>query len=92
MSDETPDKPIQVTDPHKTPTVFVNQLTSSGVLNGVASVTFATAIWMPNDKGAFDVELAVTARLRMDLLCLTQLRDACDVLLAQAEKPEGKAH
>ena len=91
MNDQ-PDKFIPITDPYLTPTVFVNQLVGSGMFHGVASFTFVTANWMPNAEGKFDVELAVTARLRMDPVCLLAMRDACDVLLAQAEKPEGKAH
>lgn len=92
MTDKPDDKSIPITDPNRVQVAFVNQLVGSGILNGVANFTFATANWMPTSEGKFDVTLEIASRLRMDVLCLVQVRDAIDVLLAQAERPEGKAH
>jgi hypothetical protein len=69
--------------------VFVNQVSGSGHLNGVANFTFSTARFTPvADK--IEADIVIAARLRMDMVCVKQLRDACDTILAANTLPEGK--
>ena len=87
------DKPKAATDPHNIAVTFVNQLVGSGHMNGVANFTFATAQWTPRDDGSIDPDMVISSRLRMDLGCVTQLRDACDVILQANLKPtNGTTH
>ena len=87
------DKPKAATDPHHVLPVFVNQLAGSGQFNGVANFTFATAQFTPKDDGTVDPDLTISCRLRMDLACVQQLRDACDTILQQILKPaNGTTH
>ena len=82
------DKPVTVTslpisDPHRVTPVFVNQLAGSGQLNGVVNLTFTTAQFTPTADSTIDPDLVITARLRMDFYCATQLRDALNALIEQ---------
>lgn len=77
------DKPKAPTDPYNIPVIFVNSVVGQGHLNSVANFTFATARWTPQDDGTVDPDMAISCRLRMDLLCVQQLRDACDTILQQ---------
>ena len=87
------DKQKAATDPHHVLPVFVNQLAGSGHLLGVANLTFATAQFTPRDDGTVDSDMVISCRLRMDLLGVQQLRDACDTILQQNLKPtNGTTH
>jgi hypothetical protein len=83
------DKPKAATDPHHLLPVFVNQVVGSGHMNGVANITFAVAQFTPRGEGVVDPDPTINCRLRMDLFCVQQLRDACDVILEQNLKPAG---
>lgn len=71
MTDKKPDA-LPVTDPHKVPVVFVNEVVGSGHLNGNINLTFAVAQFTPKN-GEIDPDLVVMSRLRMDMLCAHQL-------------------
>jgi hypothetical protein len=87
------DKPKAPTDPWQVPVIFANTVAGSGHLNGVANFTFATARWTPQDDGTVAPDMAICARLRMDLIAVQQLRDACDTILQQNLKPaNGTTH
>lgn len=75
-------KPLIVTDPSNAPVVFANSVVGSGHLNGVVNLTLACARFSPGPDNKIDADLVVAARLRMDLFCAQQLRDALDVILA----------
>lgn len=94
MTDEPITSPLPVTDPHKVPAIFVNTLAGSGHLHHVVNLTFATAQFTPTPDGNIDPDLIITARLRMDLSCAQQLRDALSAILDQlSTKPENeKSH
>lgn len=64
--------PLPVTDPHRVPICFVNQLVGSGHLNGVINLTFAAAMFTPTANGV-EPDLVITSRLRMDMFCAEQL-------------------
>jgi len=87
MADSPP-----LTDPDSIPITFVNQVVGSGHLYGVVNLTFAVARFTPAADGKVDPDLVISSRLRMDLVCAQQLRDALDGILAQNAKPEGPAH
>lgn len=87
------DKPKAATDPHNVPVVFVNQLVTAGHSNGVANFTFVTARFTPGDGATVDDDYVISSRLRMDLACVQQLRDSCDVILQANLKPtNGTTH
>jgi hypothetical protein len=85
------DKPLPVTDPHRVGVTFANQVVGSGHLNGVANFTLATANFTPSADGKIEPDLVISARLRMDLVTVQQLRDACEAVLALASK-NGTTH
>jgi hypothetical protein len=89
-----PDVPeIAISDPHRTPVLFVNHVVGSGHLNGVANITLATANFMPRPDGTVDPELVVSARLRMDMYCAQQLHAALGAILEQNLQPKnGSTH
>lgn len=92
MTDDTT-KLSPPTDPHHVPVAFCNGVVGSGHLNGVANVTLAVANFTPNAEGKVDTDLVVSARLRMDLYCVRELRDALDRILAENMKPaNGTSH
>lgn len=64
------------------PVTFVSDM-ASGHINGVANFTFVTAFWSLGAGGNSDMDMRITARLRMDLWCVQQLRDHCDLILKQ---------
>jgi hypothetical protein len=95
MSDEpqTPytaneDDRLPVTDPHRIPITFVNQVVGSGHLNGVVNLTFAAAMFTPN-KDRIDPDLVITARLRMDMFCAEQLYATLGSIISKNSKPES---
>lgn len=89
MTDEAT-KALPVTDPHRVPSVFVNELAGSGSLNGVVNLTFATAMFTPMSDGTVDPDLVITSRLRMDLYCAQQLLVTLTQIVEQNTKmPEG---
>lgn len=88
MTEKTTDN-LPITDPYKTPTVFVNQVAGSGHLNSVVNVTFATAQFTPNDNGVVDPDLVITARLRMDLFCAQSLYEQLGKIIEQTLKQQN---
>jgi len=91
MTDKPEDKFIP-TDPNLIETVFVNYLAGSGHLHGVANFTFATFNFTPTGDGV-ESDPVVSCRLRMDLSCVEQLRDACETIIQQNLKPQnGTTH
>ena len=81
---------IKTTDPLHIQPVFVNQVVGTGNLNQVVNITFGTALFTPRqDGGDIDVDMVVSARLRMDVACATQLRDSLNALLNKLA-PEKK--
>jgi len=86
------DKPNQlpVTDPLHVLPEFFSIVAGSGTLNGVCNITLAVANFTPRADGKIDPDLVVNVRLRSDLSGIQQLRDACDALIAQNIKPNGK--
>ena len=74
----------------KVPVQFVNCVVVQGHLNGVINVTLGTYNFSPNAEGKIDPDTVVTSRLRMDLACAKQLRDALDQMLTQATKQAGE--
>ena len=87
MTEQTDKLPI--TDPYRTPTVFVNQVAGSGHLNGVVNITFATAQFTPNDGGTVDPDLVISARLRMDLFCAQSLYEHLGKIIEQTLKQQN---
>ncbi len=73
------------------PIVFVNSVAVSGFLNGVINVGFSTARFLPSKDGKVEVAEAITANLRMDLLCAQQLHDSLASILAQQTEPAKKS-
>ena len=89
MTDENEtDNRLPVTDPHRVPITFVNQVVGSGHLNGVINLTFAAAMFTPQN-GAIDPDLVITARLRMDRLCAEQLYATLGTIIAKYTKGES---
>jgi hypothetical protein len=86
----TEDTSLTITDPYKTPTVFVNQVAAIGHLNGVVNMAFATAQFTPNPSGGVDPDLVITCRLRMDLYCVGQVYEQLGKILAQNVKESGE--
>lgn len=87
------DKPKSATDPHHILPTFVNSVVGSGHLGGVANITFATLQFTPMGDGTVDADPVISCRLRMDINCVKQLREACDYLLSEMLKPNnGTTH
>lgn len=93
MNDKPKPPPAPIPDPHLAPVIFVNQVAGAGHYQGVANFTFATAQFTPNDDGTVDNDVIISSRLRMDLACVQNLRDACNTILEQNLKPaNGTTH
>jgi hypothetical protein len=84
----TENEPLPVTDPHRVPSCFVNQVAGAGHLNGVINITFATAMFTPTAKG-IEPDLVITSRLRMDMFCAEQLYAQLGAIIAKNAKPES---
>ena len=88
---ETPvpakDDTLPVTDPHRVPVIFVNQIVGAGHLNSVINITFATALFTPTKNG-IEPDLVITSRLRMDMFCAEQLYAQLGSLIAKNTKNE----
>lgn len=82
-----------LSDPHHVKVDFVNQLINSGHSNGVVNMTLAVAQFTPTEDGEIVQDLTVASRLRFDLFCATQIRDALTAIIEQNIKPaNGTAH
>ena len=70
---------------------FVNAVLGRGVMNNVVNLTLGVLQFTPDEKEV-NPDLAVAARLRMDIPCAKQLYDALGSLLTSIEqaKLEGK--
>lgn len=88
-------KPLRlaIKDDGKVDYVFVSDIASSGVQNGVVNMTLVTAYFTPEGTDIDDIkpDLRISARLRMDMYAVGRLRSVCDELLrtASAPKPTG---
>ena len=93
MTDDTKAKTYPVSDPHRVPISFVNQLVGSGHLNGVVNLTFAAAMFTPPEVGdtasPIPPDLVITSRLRMDFVCAQQVYEQLGRMLAQALKQQN---
>lgn len=70
--------------------VFVNTIVGRGTLNGVVNLSFGTFNFTPSDDGkVVDIDPVISCRLRMDKICLKQLRDVADELLSIVEKADS---
>ena len=49
-------------------------------------MTFATALFTPNDKDTVDVDMVITSRLRMDMFCAQNLYEHLGKIIAQTLK------
>lgn len=90
MTDEpeaSTNDPLPVTDPHRVPIVFVNQVVGAGHLNGVINITFAAALFTPTKNG-IEPDLVITSRLRMDMFCAEQLYAQLGQIIAKNSKNE----
>lgn len=88
MNEKT--KPLSISDPHRVPVVFVNQVAGSGFLNGNLNLTFSTAFFSPQSDGTVDPDLVITSRLRMDLFCAQQLYAELGKIIEQNVKASGE--
>ncbi len=78
----------KIPDPHSIVPIFVTQLASSGCLNGVVNLCFATALWTPSGEKV-EPDLVISCQLRMDLYAATQLRDRLSAIIEANTKPSG---
>lgn len=87
------DKPKTPSDPHHVLPTFVNMVTGSGHMTGVANITFATLQFTPQGDGTVDADPVISCRLRMDYNCVVQLKEACEYLIGEMLKPSnGTTH
>lgn len=89
MNDDTNPTSINISDPHRVPTVFVNQLAGAGHHNSVVNLTFATAQFTPTHDGKIDPDLVISSRLRMDIFCAEQLYAQLGGIIQQMTKASG---
>lgn len=82
---ERPDRApeLTITDPHRVPVTFVSGVLNQGIVNGVINVTLGTLNFTPSATEVTP-DMVIASRLRMDLVCAAQLRDALDSLLTAA--------
>ena len=78
-----------ISDPNNVQVVFVNQVLGQGHLNGVINLTFGVARFTPSVEDKVETDMAIAARIRMDLVCAQQLRDSLDVLLKKVLPEAG---
>lgn len=69
---------------------FINTVLGRGVMNGVVNLTFGVLQFTPTDD-KIEPDLAVAARLRMDLTCAKQLHETLGDLLEAIEVADAKA-
>jgi len=79
----------ELRDPHNVQTVFVNELAGSGFLNGVVNLTFSTAQFTPIEN-VVALDRVVASRIRMDLTCAMELRNALDRIISESTAPTPK--
>lgn len=85
--DENERMPL-IEDPNNEPIKFVNEVVSTGHLNGNINLEFATLRFSASaDLQAVLPNRIVGARMRMDLHCAAQLHSALGAFLAQLTKP-----
>jgi hypothetical protein len=68
---------------------FANTVVGRGIFNNVVNVQLAAFAWSSTDDGKVEPDPVITCRLRLDLACATQLRDALDELLALVDKTKA---
>jgi len=83
-------EPLKIVDPNNVRVEFVNTVGGSGFLNGVLNLTLLTARWTPDGTESVPVDLIVGSRLRFDLKCAQEIRDALDAIIESNSKPAGK--
>ena len=91
MADEAQgvEQVIEIRDPNSVPVTFVNQVIGQGVLNGVINITFGTAQFTPKGGDNVDVDMVVSSRLRMDVICAQRLYEGLGAMLKQLF-PDGE--
>ena len=70
---------------------FANTVVGRGIFNSVINVSLAALQFTPTDDGKIESDPVITCRLRLDVPCATQLRDALDELLVLIEKSKADA-
>lgn len=89
MTEQTEPAFLPVSDPYKSQPTFVNQLVASGYVNGVVNLTLATALFTPLG-GKVEPDLAITARLRMDMFCVHQLYERLGAIIQENVNQSGE--
>lgn len=69
---------------------FVNTVVGRGIFNGVVNISFGTFNFTPTEKNV-DADPVIACRLRMDVMCAKQLRDALSDLIDAVETPAKPA-
>lgn len=80
---------FSISDPYNVPVTYADNLMASGPWNGLISLTFSVNRLSPVENRV-DNDVAIVARLRLDVHCATMLRDRLNVLIATLTKPEGQ--
>jgi hypothetical protein len=85
-------EPLKILDPHNVDVTFASAVGGSGFLNGVINLTLVTTRWTPEALGAEMVppDLVVSSRLRFDLKCAQDIRDALNAIIEANTKPTSK--
>lgn len=78
-----------VSDPNNAQVIYVTQVLGQGHLNGVINLTFGVARFTPDTEDKVEIDMAIAARLRMDLVCAMQLRDSLDAILKKVTPEAG---
>lgn len=82
---------LPVADPYNVPVVFSNTVAGFGFYAGNINLTLAVMRFTPTELGdnarPIDPDLAIVARLRLDLGCAEQLYEQLGKLLQQTLKP-----
>lgn len=83
-------EPLKITDPNNEPVRFVNAVGGSGFLNGILNLTLVTARWTPDGSENVPMDMVISSRLRFDLKCAQEIRDALDAIIEANSKPASK--
>ena len=71
---------------------FVNTVVGRGIMNNVVNLQFGTFQFSPDEaSSSVDSDLAVSCRLRMDVMCAVQLYETLGGLLAAVKQAEAEA-
>lgn len=71
---------------------FVNTIIGRGIMNNVVNLQFGTFQFSPDEvTNTVDTDLAVSCRLRMDIMCAVQLYETLGGLLQAVKQAEADA-